>query len=118
MKLKVPATQHHHREHAAHTRWLAISQVQFLYVLPKYKYYNLSDPVKVLGLPFMYTTILTTFYLVFHLVTYETKISLLMKLSDYAIFIFKIANTITCYYTCFVNTNWLVQSHLLLHLFC
>jgi hypothetical protein len=43
----------------------------------------------------MFTTILTTFYLVFHLVTYETKISLLMKLSDYAIFLCKIANTVT-----------------------
>jgi len=34
MKLKVPATQCHHRERAARTRWLAISQVRFLYGLP------------------------------------------------------------------------------------
>jgi len=91
MKLKVPATQRHHRKLATCTCWLAISQVWFLCGLPTYKYYNLSDPEKVLDLPFMFTTILTTFYLVFHLVTYETKISLLMKLSDYAIFVFKIA---------------------------
>ena len=37
MKLKVPATQRHHRERAACARWLAISQVRFLYGLPVYK---------------------------------------------------------------------------------
>jgi len=36
MKLKVPATQHHHRKCAARACWLAISQVQFLYGLPTY----------------------------------------------------------------------------------
>ena len=36
MKLKVPATQRHHREHAARPRWLAISNVPFLYGLPMY----------------------------------------------------------------------------------
>jgi len=36
MKLKVPATQRHHRERAARAHWLAISQVRFLYGLPTY----------------------------------------------------------------------------------
>jgi len=36
MKLKVPATQRHHRERAAPARWLAVSQVRFLYGLPTY----------------------------------------------------------------------------------
>jgi len=36
MKLKVPATQRHHPEHAARSRWLAISQDRFLCALPKY----------------------------------------------------------------------------------
>jgi len=34
IKLKVPATQHHHRKRAARARWLAILQVRFLYGLP------------------------------------------------------------------------------------
>jgi hypothetical protein len=37
IKLKVSATQCHHREHAARARWLIISQVPFLYGLPTYK---------------------------------------------------------------------------------
>ena len=37
IKLKVPATQRHHREHAARARWLIISQVRFLYGLHTYK---------------------------------------------------------------------------------
>ena len=36
IKLKVPATQRHHRERAARARWLAISKVRFLYGLPTY----------------------------------------------------------------------------------
>jgi hypothetical protein len=36
IKLKVPATQRHHPEHAARARWFAISEVRFLYGLPKY----------------------------------------------------------------------------------
>jgi len=36
MKPKVPAKQRHHRERAARARWLAISQVLFLYGLPTY----------------------------------------------------------------------------------
>jgi len=36
MKLKVPATQRHLRERVARARWLAISQVRFLYGLPTY----------------------------------------------------------------------------------
>jgi len=36
IKLKVPATQRHHRERAAGARWLAISQVRFLYGLLTY----------------------------------------------------------------------------------
>jgi len=36
MKLKVPDTQRHHRERAACDRWLAISQVCFLYGVPTY----------------------------------------------------------------------------------
>jgi len=36
MKLKIPATQYHHHEHAVCARWLAISQVWFLYGLPTY----------------------------------------------------------------------------------
>jgi len=36
MKLKVFATQRHHRERAARARRLAISQVRFLYGLPTY----------------------------------------------------------------------------------
>ena len=36
IKLKVPATQRHHRERAALSRWLAISKVRFLYGLPTY----------------------------------------------------------------------------------
>jgi len=45
IKLKVPATQHHHCKHAAHACWLAISQVRFLYGLPTYSCAgsNLSD---------------------------------------------------------------------------
>jgi hypothetical protein len=35
-KLKVPATQRHHRERVAHGRWFAISEVRFLYGLPTY----------------------------------------------------------------------------------
>jgi len=34
IKLKVPATQRHHHERAARARWLAISQVRFLYGMP------------------------------------------------------------------------------------
>jgi len=34
MKLKVPTAQCHHRKCAAHTCWLAISQVWFHYGLP------------------------------------------------------------------------------------
>jgi len=34
MKLKFSATQRHYRESAPHARWLAISQVRFLYGLP------------------------------------------------------------------------------------
>jgi hypothetical protein len=36
IKLKVLATQRHHREHAARATWLAISKVVFLYGLPSY----------------------------------------------------------------------------------
>jgi len=36
IKLKVPATQRHHRERAALDRWLPISQVRFLYGLSRY----------------------------------------------------------------------------------
>jgi len=36
IKLKVPATQRHHRERAALARWLAISQVRFICGLPTY----------------------------------------------------------------------------------
>jgi len=36
IKLKVSATRSHHRERAACARWLAISQVRFLYGLPTY----------------------------------------------------------------------------------
>jgi len=36
IKLKVPATQRHHREHAARAHWPAISKVRFLYGLPEY----------------------------------------------------------------------------------
>jgi len=36
IKLKVSATQRHHRERAARTCCLAISQVRFLYGLPTY----------------------------------------------------------------------------------
>jgi len=36
IKCKVPATQRHHRECAARARWLAISEVRFLYGLPTY----------------------------------------------------------------------------------
>jgi len=36
MKFKVPATQRHHRERAARSRWFAVSQVRFLYGLPTY----------------------------------------------------------------------------------
>ena len=36
IKLKVPATQRHHRERAARADWLAISKVRFLYGLPTY----------------------------------------------------------------------------------
>jgi len=39
MKLKVPATQHHHRECAARACWFTISQVRFLYGLPTYRDY-------------------------------------------------------------------------------
>jgi len=36
IKLKVPATQRHHRKRAACDHWLTISQVRFLYGLPTY----------------------------------------------------------------------------------
>jgi hypothetical protein len=36
IKLKVSATQHHHRERAARAHWLAILKVRFLYGLPLY----------------------------------------------------------------------------------
>jgi len=36
IQLKVPVTQCHHRDRAARTRWLAISQVRFLYGLSMY----------------------------------------------------------------------------------
>jgi len=36
MKRKVPATQRHHRKRALRPRWLANSQVNFLYGLPTY----------------------------------------------------------------------------------
>ena len=38
IKLKVSATQRQHRERAARARWLVISKVRFLYVLPTYIY--------------------------------------------------------------------------------
>jgi len=34
MKLKVSAVQHNYRKRVGHARWLAISQVRFLYGLP------------------------------------------------------------------------------------
>ena len=34
IKLKVPATQRHHRKRAARARWLVITKVRFLYGLP------------------------------------------------------------------------------------
>jgi len=37
IKFEVPATQCHHREHAARSHWLTISQVWFLYGLPTYR---------------------------------------------------------------------------------
>ena len=40
IKLKVPATQRHHRERAARAQWLAISKVRFLYGLPTYNKYE------------------------------------------------------------------------------
>jgi len=43
IKLKVPATRRHHRERATHARWLAISQVRFLYVLPTYTWMVRTD---------------------------------------------------------------------------
>jgi hypothetical protein len=36
IKLKVSATQRHHRERAARARCLAVSKVRFLYGLPTY----------------------------------------------------------------------------------
>jgi len=36
IKLKVPATQHHHRNHPAPAHWHAISNVRFLFGLPTY----------------------------------------------------------------------------------
>ena len=36
IKLKIPATQRHHRERAARSSWLVISKVRFLYGLPTY----------------------------------------------------------------------------------
>jgi len=42
IKLKFPATQRHHREHAVHAGWLAFSQVRFLYGLPTY--FNSAEP--------------------------------------------------------------------------
>ena len=38
IKFKVPATQRHHRKRAARARWLAISEVRFLYGLSTYKF--------------------------------------------------------------------------------
>ena len=40
IKLKVPATQRHHRERAALPRLLAISEVRFLYGLPTYIFFQ------------------------------------------------------------------------------
>jgi len=39
INLEVPARQRHHHERAARARWLAISQVPFVYELPTYTYY-------------------------------------------------------------------------------
>jgi len=36
IKLKVPATQRHHHEHAVCARWLIIPKVRFLYGVPTY----------------------------------------------------------------------------------
>jgi len=36
IKLKVPATQHHHRKHLAPAHWRAISNVRFLFGLTTY----------------------------------------------------------------------------------
>lgn len=57
-------------------------------------YCKLSDPEKVWDLPCMFTTTLTIFYLVYHLITYETETSLI-ELLDYALFVVQINTNIS-----------------------
>jgi len=46
IKHKVSAIQRHHRERAAHARWLAISKDLFLYGLPTYNLHQIKVDFK------------------------------------------------------------------------